>query len=85
MLEDLAQTLLRANKHTEGEAPLHQHLKSISSKMDVHSALKSVGKMALPKDIQALAHKRSEHGSGTGLSEESMAKARGHFSDMVDS
>merc|ERR1719359_901603 len=39
--------------------------------------------MHLPKDIQALVHQRAEK-SGTGFSEESMAKARVALNDLVE-
>ena len=36
LLEDLAQEMLSPEKHVEGEAPLHQRLKTISGKWIVH-------------------------------------------------
>ena len=75
--------MLSPEKHVEGEAPLHRRLKTITNKMDRSRALKSVEKMKLPHDIQALVKSKSES-STAKFSEESMAKARAALNNLIE-
>jgi signal transduction histidine kinase len=80
-LQGLAETLLSPDA-VEGQASVHQSLRSIQGKMDVRAAAKAISHRKLPEDVASLV--RTASAGGTGFSEESMDKARVALNDLVE-
>ena len=66
----------------EAEAHLHRRLKTLTNRNDRSRALKSVERMKLPPEIQALVKFKSDS-STSKFSEESMAKARAALNNLI--
>jgi len=80
-LQGVAMSLL-SPKTVEGQASLHESLRSIAGKMDIKSAAKVIAHKNLPASVTALVNSASQ-GRG-GFDEASMSKARIALNDLVE-
>jgi len=81
-LQSLAMSLLSPNT-IEGQASLHENLRSIAGKMDVKAAAKAIAHKDLPSSVSSLISAASQ-GGRAGFDEASMAKARIALNDLVE-
>jgi len=82
-LQGLAETLLSPDE-VEGQASVHQSLRSIQGKMDVRAAAKAISHRKLPADVASLVRTASEGGSSQPFEEAGMEKARVALNDLVE-
>jgi len=80
-LQGLAETLLSPDEN-EGQASVHQSLRSIQGKMDARAAAKAVAHRDLPAGVSSLVKTVAE--GGAGFDEASMEKARVALNDLVE-
>jgi len=81
-LQGLAETLLSPD-NVDGQASVHENLRSIQGKMDVRAAAKAVSYRNLPEGVQSLVRTAAEGRRG-GFDEGSMGKARIALNDLVE-
>jgi hypothetical protein len=84
-LQSLAETLLSPDS-VEGQASLHQSLRSIQGKMDPRTAAKAIANRNFPAGVSALVRTVAEgkQEPNLGFDEASMSKARIALNDLVE-